>query len=59
VFDLGNQLIVYKLTQGGPGSEGQGAFAPEAESLLAFKRPIKVGKFTPFTVSSKLRVYDV
>jgi len=27
-----------------------------AESLLTFQRPIKAGKFTPLTASSKLRV---
>ena len=32
---------------------------PEAESLLAFQRPITARKITSFTVSSKLRVCDV
>ena len=38
---------------------GQGVRAPEAESLLAFQRPITARKITSFTVSSKLSVCDV
>ena len=42
-----------------PGQGVRGAKPPEAESLLAFHRPITARKITPFTVSSKLRVCDV
>jgi len=42
-----------------PGQEVRGAKPPEAESLLAFQRPIAARKITTFTVSSKLRVCDV
>ena len=42
-----------------PGQRVRGAKPPEAESLLAFQRPITARKITSFTVSSKLRVCDV
>ena len=42
-----------------PGQGVRGAKPPEAESLLAFQRPITARKITSFTVSSKLRVCDV
>ena len=50
--------------QRGPEAEplvrGEGGRSPpEAESLLAFQRPITAKKITSFTVSSKLRVCDV
>ena len=50
--------------QRGPGAEPLvretgGRNPPEAESLLAFQRPIAARKITSFTVSSKLRVCDV
>jgi len=37
-----------------PGQGARGAKPPEAESLLAFQRPITARKITSFTVSSKL-----
>ena len=40
-------------------SPWSGAKPPEAVSLLAFQRPMKVTKFTPLTVSGKLSVCDV
>ena len=42
-----------------PGQGVRGRSPPEAESLLAFQRPITARKITSFTVSSKLRVCDV
>ena len=42
-----------------PGQGVRGAKPPEAESLLAFQRPITARKITPVTVSSKLMVCDV
>ena len=52
--------------QRGPGAEplvrgsgGRSVRPPEAESLLAFQRPITARKITSITVSSKLRVCDV
>ena len=38
---------------------GQGAKPPEAESLLAFQRPMTAAKFIPLTVCGKLNVSDV
>ena len=40
-------------------SGGQGAKLPEAESLLAFQRPMTAAKFIPLTVCGKLSVSDV
>ena len=50
--------------QRGPGTQplirgSGGRSPPEAESLLAFQRPITAKKITSITVSSKLRVCDV
>jgi len=46
-----------------PGHQGQSPWsvvkAVRPLKLKAFQRPIKAGKFTSFTVSSKLRVCDV
>ena len=42
-----------------PGQGVRGANPAEAESLLAFQRPMTAAKFIPLTVYGKLSVSDV
>ena len=42
-----------------PGQGVKGAKHPEAESLLAFQRPMTAAKFIPLTVCGKLSVSDM